>query len=422
MILFLSSADLRQELAVRERTTDRMSAPSSPTLDIDKMDSAVQASLSLPATPVGKSLEHPFISQKGQLWFISFYCTSRMKFTDLYTQTGLCAFAALTNGCGNSSLTPSARISALNIVGDLLRKVGVGVKFKFNSLVLFILNNSSAVRNLHPPPATSLDKFKLAIQFSSKLLVYFENFIFNLLLWSFIPSNASSNKLKPAVQFSRKMFDDEAKHRLYFFIFFTGFGVQTRRLQELCQRPGSKKELLQRKRHTHQQQRHQVLSLSTHHLLWQNVSLLNKHFSFLLFLCFCLCLLIIAPVCAETSRTVNGLDPSSLTSMAATRAVSPPGMLPLSVWGVPTLYPIQPNTKTERTLERPLHCVLSVCVYVSVCVKQRERECVCVVPVWGLCIFFEREVWKRRRDFTTSAALNASVRRRGRSCHIVACA
>ncbi|XP_051988800.1 nuclear distribution protein nudE-like 1-B [Xyrauchen texanus] len=89
--------DLRQELAVRERTTDvsRMSAPSSPTLDIDKTDSAVQASLSLPATPVGKTIEHPFIAPK-----------------------------ALTNGYGNSSLTPSARISALNIVGDLLRKVG----------------------------------------------------------------------------------------------------------------------------------------------------------------------------------------------------------------------------------------------------------------------------------------------------------
>ncbi|XP_062263342.1 nuclear distribution protein nudE-like 1-B [Platichthys flesus] len=87
--------DLRQELAVRERTTERMSAPSSPTLDIDKMDSAVQPSLSLPATPVGKSIEHPFISPK-----------------------------ALTNGCGSSSLTPSARLSALNIVGDLLRKVG----------------------------------------------------------------------------------------------------------------------------------------------------------------------------------------------------------------------------------------------------------------------------------------------------------
>lgn len=34
-------------------------------------------------------------------------------------------FAAIPNGFGASPLTPSARISALNIVGDLLRKVGV---------------------------------------------------------------------------------------------------------------------------------------------------------------------------------------------------------------------------------------------------------------------------------------------------------
>uniref|UniRef100_A0A8C7K673 NudE neurodevelopment protein 1 like 1 n=1 Tax=Oncorhynchus kisutch TaxID=8019 RepID=A0A8C7K673_ONCKI len=76
--------DLRQEMVVRERTADRMSAPSSPTLDMDRMDSAVQAS-PVPAC-------HPL----------------------------------LTNGCGpgGSPLTPSARISALNIVGDLLRKVG----------------------------------------------------------------------------------------------------------------------------------------------------------------------------------------------------------------------------------------------------------------------------------------------------------
>ncbi|CAL8287407.1 unnamed protein product [Boreogadus saida] len=86
--------DLRQELAVRERTTDRMSAPSSPTTtDIHKMESPVQASLSLPGTPVGPS--PPFVGPK-----------------------------VLTNGCGNTALTPSARISALSIVGDLLRKVG----------------------------------------------------------------------------------------------------------------------------------------------------------------------------------------------------------------------------------------------------------------------------------------------------------
>lgn len=89
--------DLRQELAVRERQADstRMSAPSSPTQDNVKMDSAVQASLSLPATPLSKGLDNVF------------------------------ANTALSNSYGsNSPLTPSARISALNIVSDLLRKVG----------------------------------------------------------------------------------------------------------------------------------------------------------------------------------------------------------------------------------------------------------------------------------------------------------
>ncbi|XP_074519753.1 nuclear distribution protein nudE-like 1-A isoform X2 [Halichoeres trimaculatus] len=92
--------DLRQELAVRERQSDvsRMSAPSSPTQDNVKMDSAVQASLSLPATPLSKGLDNAFAST---------------------------TVTALSNGYGsNSPLTPSARISALNIVSDLLRKVG----------------------------------------------------------------------------------------------------------------------------------------------------------------------------------------------------------------------------------------------------------------------------------------------------------
>ncbi|XP_063077688.1 nuclear distribution protein nudE-like 1-A isoform X2 [Engraulis encrasicolus] len=94
--------DLRQELAVKERVTDvcRKSAPSSPTLDHngDKMDSATQASLSLPATPLAKSLDNAFTTQKAP--------------------------SVLSNGCASSALTPSARITALNIVGDLLRKVG----------------------------------------------------------------------------------------------------------------------------------------------------------------------------------------------------------------------------------------------------------------------------------------------------------
>ncbi|XP_056325334.1 nuclear distribution protein nudE-like 1-A isoform X1 [Danio aesculapii] len=89
--------DLRQELAVRDTRSEvtRMSAPSSPTPDNDKTDSAVQASLSLPATPLSKNLDNAFTSQ-----------------------------TVLANGSTNAALTPSARISALNIVGDLLRKVG----------------------------------------------------------------------------------------------------------------------------------------------------------------------------------------------------------------------------------------------------------------------------------------------------------
>ncbi|XP_035468888.2 nuclear distribution protein nudE-like 1-A isoform X1 [Scophthalmus maximus] len=90
--------DLRQELAVRERQADvtRKSAPSSPTREDVKMDTAVQPSLSLPATPLSKGLDNAFADP-----------------------------TVLPNGFGsNSPLTPSARISALNIVSDLLRKVG----------------------------------------------------------------------------------------------------------------------------------------------------------------------------------------------------------------------------------------------------------------------------------------------------------
>ncbi|XP_010786646.1 nuclear distribution protein nudE-like 1-B [Notothenia coriiceps] len=157
---------LRQELAVRERTTDRMSAPSSPTSDIDKMDSAVPASLSLPATPVGKSIEHPFITQK-----------------------------ALSNGCnGNSSLTPSARISALNIVGDLLRKVGA------------LESKIAACRNFAKDQAArknySTDNGKLinsnATKFSHSLhTTYFDKTTVNGLDPSSLTSIATSRAVSP---------------------------------------------------------------------------------------------------------------------------------------------------------------------------------------------------------------------------------
>ncbi|XP_061563995.1 nuclear distribution protein nudE-like 1-A isoform X2 [Cololabis saira] len=90
--------DLRQELAVRERHVDvaRISAPSSPTRGNVETDSAVQVSFSLPATPMSKELDNAFAHP-----------------------TVLC-----NSYSSNSPLTPSARISALNIVSDLLRKVG----------------------------------------------------------------------------------------------------------------------------------------------------------------------------------------------------------------------------------------------------------------------------------------------------------
>lgn len=66
-VFLLCITDLRQELAVKERQTDvtRMSAPSSPTQDNVKMDTAVQASLSLPATPLSKGLDKAFANPAG---------------------------------------------------------------------------------------------------------------------------------------------------------------------------------------------------------------------------------------------------------------------------------------------------------------------------------------------------------------------
>ncbi|XP_037113186.1 nuclear distribution protein nudE-like 1-B isoform X1 [Syngnathus acus] len=83
--------DLRQELAVRESAVDKKSAPSSPTSDLDRARSAGVC---------------PFLLV---LFLLS-----------------LMHWPALTDDCGGSSLTPTARISALNIVGDLLQKVAVG--------------------------------------------------------------------------------------------------------------------------------------------------------------------------------------------------------------------------------------------------------------------------------------------------------
>ncbi|KAM6250081.1 nuclear distribution protein nudE homolog 1 [Porphyrio hochstetteri] len=89
--------DLRQELAVQQRQ-ERPRTPMRTPLEAERTDTAVQASLSLPPAP---SL-HRAPCARTPLAF-------RRGFEDSYSVT---------------PLTPAARISALNIVGDLLRKVG----------------------------------------------------------------------------------------------------------------------------------------------------------------------------------------------------------------------------------------------------------------------------------------------------------
>ncbi|KAI5932950.1 Nuclear distribution protein nudE-like 1 [Manis javanica] len=82
--------ELKQELAAREREE----LTRKQTLDSEKRDSAVQVSLSLPATPVAKGTENSFPTAK-----------------------------ALPNHFGMSPLTPPASTSALNMGKDLLWKV-----------------------------------------------------------------------------------------------------------------------------------------------------------------------------------------------------------------------------------------------------------------------------------------------------------
>ncbi|XP_057364197.1 nuclear distribution protein nudE-like 1 [Manis pentadactyla] len=86
--------DLKHELAARER--QKVTGKQTP--DCEKTDSAVQVSFSLPATPVAKGMENSFPSTK-----------------------------AIPNRFGISPITPPARTSGLNIVRDLLWKVGAFV-------------------------------------------------------------------------------------------------------------------------------------------------------------------------------------------------------------------------------------------------------------------------------------------------------
>ncbi|XP_075035870.1 nuclear distribution protein nudE homolog 1 [Mixophyes fleayi] len=122
--------DLRQELAVQHKqeilkpiTTDSPEA--------ERIDTAVQASLSLPSTPVG---------HQG----------STMHFR-----------TSLDDGYGGTPLTPSARMSALNIVGDLLKKVGA-LESKLASCRNFVYEQSP--NRLVSPLSARMNKTRESIE------------------------------------------------------------------------------------------------------------------------------------------------------------------------------------------------------------------------------------------------------------------
>ncbi|XP_018419712.1 PREDICTED: nuclear distribution protein nudE homolog 1 isoform X1 [Nanorana parkeri] len=108
--------DLRQELAVQEKQ-EKLKSLLNVSSGAERADTAVRASTSLPSTPLG---------QKG----ISPEQNSPVQFR-----------ANLDDGYSGTPLTPSARISALNIVGDLLRKVGA-LESKLASCRNFIYEQS----------------------------------------------------------------------------------------------------------------------------------------------------------------------------------------------------------------------------------------------------------------------------------------
>ncbi|XP_045141898.1 nuclear distribution protein nudE homolog 1 isoform X2 [Echinops telfairi] len=108
--------DLRQELAVQQKQ-EKPWTPLPSALGAERTDTAVQATSSLPSTPAvhrgpSSSLNTPGTFRRG-----------------------------LDDSAGGTPLTPAARISALNIVGDLLRKVGA-LESKLASCRNFIYDQS----------------------------------------------------------------------------------------------------------------------------------------------------------------------------------------------------------------------------------------------------------------------------------------
>uniref|UniRef100_A0A8C9P6D8 NudE neurodevelopment protein 1 n=1 Tax=Spermophilus dauricus TaxID=99837 RepID=A0A8C9P6D8_SPEDA len=108
--------DLRQELAVQQKQ-EKPRTPMPSSAEAERTDTAVQATGSVPSTPVAhrgpsSGLNTPGTFRRG-----------------------------LDNANSGTPLTPAARISALNIVGDLLRKVGA-LESKLASCRNFVYDQS----------------------------------------------------------------------------------------------------------------------------------------------------------------------------------------------------------------------------------------------------------------------------------------
>ncbi|XP_055986844.1 nuclear distribution protein nudE homolog 1 isoform X2 [Sorex fumeus] len=108
--------DLRQELAVQQKQ-EKPRTPVPGSGEVERADSAVQATGSVPSTPT----------------------THRGPSSNLNTPTTF--RRGLEDSASGTPLTPAARISALNIVGDLLRKVGA-LESKLASCRNFVYDQS----------------------------------------------------------------------------------------------------------------------------------------------------------------------------------------------------------------------------------------------------------------------------------------
>ncbi|XP_042293360.1 nuclear distribution protein nudE homolog 1 [Sceloporus undulatus] len=126
--------DLRQELAVQQKQ-EKPKPSADGALEAERIDTAVQASLSVPSTPM---------AHRGSSFGIHTPGTFRRGFEESYSAT---------------PLTPAARISALNIVGDLLRKVGA-LESKLASCRNFVYDQAPYRSAVPTPVCLGRDAFE----------------------------------------------------------------------------------------------------------------------------------------------------------------------------------------------------------------------------------------------------------------------